>query len=178
MRIPLSHRLIPIVAAGLILAVAETSLQAAIVGPDHLPAQLTGVWRVSLCVTHRHSWIVFQHAETGELHTLGRYVKGLGGRTDWCTCRRLWPGAPACGVTWDIDVKYHNGLQRRGRILRSCHVRNPCIFRGENNGYGHGGVCMNCATYARDAWHYYSGEWYSLPPIATPCALERQVCGW
>jgi hypothetical protein len=34
---------------------------------------------------------------------------------------------------------------------------------------------MNCTTYARDAWYFYTGEYYHLPAIASPDALTAQV---
>ncbi|MBL8849673.1 MAG: hypothetical protein JNG89_08310, partial [Planctomycetaceae bacterium] len=33
----------------------------------------------------------------------------------------------------------------------------------------------NCATYARDAWHFYTGEHWELPVIHTPKALRESV---
>jgi hypothetical protein len=161
----------------LILSVAGRSLRAEIAGPAALPAQLPGLWRVSLCASRNHTWIRLENMQTGELHTLGRYFPGMGAEYDQRTGQQIWPGAPACGVTWDIDRKYHNGVRTDGRVLRMCYVRNVPVYRGHANGYGHCIVRMNCVTYARDAWHYYSGEWYWLPPVTMPSALERSVCG-
>jgi hypothetical protein len=163
--------------AALLLCGYCAPLRADIAGPDSLPDRLSGLWRISLCVGHGHSWIRLQNTETGEVHTLARYVKGCGGESDWRQGRRTWPGAPACGVIWDQDLKFEVGVRRDGRIIRSCYVRDPCIYRGRMNGYGHCVVRMNCVTYARDAWCHYSGEWYDLPPVALPCGLEAAVCG-
>lgn len=175
-----SHNLFPHPAAALLLVVAavHTPATGAVTGPEHLPGQLPGLWRVSLCVSASHAWIRFEHAETGELHTIGRYVRGCGGIIDWRTGRWVWPNAPVCGVIWDMDVKYDLGLRRDGRVVRTCFVRDPIVYRGERNGYGHYVVQSNCATFARDAWCFYTGEYYRLPPVATPCALGRRARGW
>lgn len=171
-----ARRLVVIITGALLLPGDGVPLHAGIAGPDELPVQLPGLWRVSLCRACGHNWIRFEHAETRELHTLGRYTKGFGGEFDWRTGRWVWPHAAQCGVTWDMDLKFEVGVRRDGRILRTCYVWNPWIYRGRANGYGHLGVRMNCTTYARDAWHFYTGEWYDLPLIATPCALEKKVC--
>ena len=155
------------------LGVAGAPASGRIVGPDELPECLPGLWRVSLCAGCGHTWILLRNPETGEFHTLGRYGTGFGGEHDCRTGKRVWPAAPDCGVIWDIDRKFHCGVRKDGRVLRSCYVRNPRIFRGTFDGHGHCGVRVNCVTYARDAWHFYSGEWYALPPIATASALER-----
>lgn len=167
-----------IVGGALVLSGAGRPLHGQIAGPDGLPAQLPGLWRVSLCVSHQHAWICFQHHETGAVHTLGRYSRCVGGEFDWRTCRRTWPNSPGCGVIWDIDRKYHIGVRTDGCELRSCYVWNSCIYRGHANGYGHWVIRVNCTDYARDAWHYYSGEWYDLPLIAMPCHLRNGVCSW
>jgi hypothetical protein len=169
------RRLMVLLAAALLLSGRSATLHAAIAGPGDLPAQLPGWWRVSLCSACGHTWIRFEHADTGELHTLGRYTKAFGGEFDWRTGRWVWPHAPACGVIWDIDLKFDVGVRTDGRILRTCYVCNPRIYRGRANGYGHCGVRMNCTTYARDAWYFYAGEWHDLPPIALPSALAKSV---
>jgi hypothetical protein len=161
----------------LALSAAAGPLHASIAGPDALPACLPGLWRVSLCASRNHTWIRLENMQTGELHTLGRYFQGLGAEYDARTGRQKWPSVRASGVTWDIDLKYHNGVRTDGRVLRTCCVRNARVYRGHANGYGHCVVRMNCVTYARDAWQFYSGERYPLPPIAMPAALERSVSG-
>lgn len=163
------------VACTCLLSVANAPSFAQIVGPDALPACLPGLWRVSLCASWEHNWIRLENMETGELHTLGRYFQGTGAEFDRRTGQQVWPAAPACGVIWDMDLKFHRGVRADGRVLRTCDVRNPRIYRGHANGYGHGVIRLNCVTYARDAWHFYTGEWYALPPIALPCALERSA---
>ena len=148
--------------------------EAEIRGPCDLPTHLPGLWSVSLCTSDTHAWIRFEHATTGEVHTLGRYNCGFGGVVDRRTGRQVWPTASACGVLWDFDLKYDLGIQT-GQTLRSCQVWNPPVFRGRNDGFGHWGVRMNCATYARDAWCFYCGERYDLRLIATPRTLDDGV---
>ena len=170
-------RHLPILVGLLVLQFGAGSLDAQILGPSQLPTQLSGLWQVSLCTSCTHAWIRFQHTTTGEVHTLGRYTRGFGGVIDWRTCQRQWPAAPASGVIWDQDLKFEWLLRSDMHTLRSCHVWNPCIFHGQNDGYGHCGLRMNCTSHARDAWHYYSGEWYDLPPLELPCAIEKAVWG-
>jgi hypothetical protein len=171
------HRAIVVVVSGaVLLSAAPAPLQGAIAGPAGLPLQLPGLWRISLCVSRGHAWIRFQHVETGEVHTLARYAGGFGGELDWRTLRSTWPRARCCGVVWDHDLKYDLGVRTDGCALRCGYVWHPRIYRGRANGHGHCVVRMNCATFARDAWHFYTGEWYDLPLIATPSALQRSVC--
>ena len=54
-------------------------------------------------------------------------------------------------------------------------VNHPVIYRGALNGFGHLGVRVNCVTYARDAWYFYTREYYSLPPIASPRSLATRA---
>jgi hypothetical protein len=136
---------------------------------------LEGIWDISLCVGDTHAWIRFQNVETGEVHTCGRYGKGFGGITDKNSGASLWPDAPAGGVLWDMDLLYEQGLRHDKRVLRVVRMLNPPVFRGAWNGYHHFGVRVNCTTYTRDAWFYYTGEYYHLPLIASPDALATQV---
>jgi hypothetical protein len=171
------RRFLVVICGALTLSCAIAPVHGQILGPDQLPRQLPGLWRINLCVSWDHAWIYFEHAEIGERHTLGRYTRGFGGEFDWRTGRWIWPHAPACGVVWDMDLRFHAGVRSDGCVLRTCYVWHPRIYRGRANGYGHCGIRMNCATYARDAWHFYAGERYALPLIATPRALRNSVCG-
>jgi hypothetical protein len=130
---------------------------------------------VSLCVSDTHAWIRYQNVETGEVHTCGRYGRGFGSVTDSLTGKRLWPAAGSSGVQWDMDMMYDHGLRQDMRVLRSTMVQHPIIYRGSLKGFGHLGVRMNCTTYARDAWYFYTREFYPLPPIATPRALAERA---
>jgi hypothetical protein len=143
--------------------------------PWDVPSMLKGSWQVSLCVSDTHAWIRFRSVETGEVHTCGRYAKGFGGVIDGETGKELWPPAHAWGVLWDMDLAYESGLRSDMRVLRTILVRNPHIYRGALHGYGYLCVQLNCATYARNSWFFYSGEYYRLPLIATPWSLADRV---
>ncbi len=168
------HRF-PSLCALLLLACASTANAVCILGPDDMPRQLCGVWKISLCGSDYHNWMRYQNVETGVVHTVGRYGKGFGGATDPCTGCETWPSAPVCGVIWDIDLKYEPAVRRGEHVLRSCYVRNPFIHRGGLDGHGHCGLRLNCTTHVRDAWHCYTGEYLCLPPLHTPHALERSL---
>jgi hypothetical protein len=154
---------------------SPAAVQGQIRGPSELPKRLTGIWDISLCVGETHTWIRFQNVETGEVHTCGRYAKGFGGISDKDSGVPLWPPAPEGGVIWDMDLLYEHGVRQDKRVLRVVRVLDPEVYRGRLNGYHHFGVRMNCTTYARDAWYFYTGEYYHLPLIASPDALATQV---
>lgn len=164
-----------VVGAGLIFTCFACTARGQVRGPSELPKQLVGIWDISLCVGDTHAWIRFQNVETGEVHTCGRYGKGFGGITDKASGAPLWPAAPTGGVLWDMDLLYERGLRQDKRVLRTVRVLNPLIYRGFFDGHHHFGVRMNCTTYARDAWFFYTGEYYHLPLIASPDALATQV---
>jgi hypothetical protein len=137
-------------------------------GPCNIPCCLEGTWEVSHCLEVRcdqlgHSWIRFQNVETGEVHTAGLYLKGFGGVRDSRTGCWIVPPAETSGLQWDTDLVREPGL-RRGEYYRlRTVVQNPRIYRGRNCGFGHGVIRNNCVTYSRDAWCYYSGEYYDIP---------------
>ncbi len=164
-----------VVGAMLAVTCLTGTVRGQIRGPSGLPIQLVGIWDISLCVGTTHSWIRFENVETGEVHTCGRYGKGFGGITDKSSGAAVWPAAPAGGVIWDMDLLYEHGVRQDKRVLRVVRVLNPLIYRGLLNGYHHFGVRINCTTYARDAWFFYTGEYYHLPLIASPDALGVQV---
>lgn len=143
--------------------------------PWGVPERLLGLWEISLCVSETHAWIRFRSVETGEIHTCGRYARGFGGVKDWKTGAELWPPAHAWGVLWDMDLAYECGLRNDMRALRTVLVKNPRIYRGALHGYGYLCMQMNCATYARNSWYFYTGEYYRLPLIATPWSLAERV---
>lgn len=162
--------------AGIVaVALMPSAARGQIHGPSRLPSQLTGPWLISLCVGDTHAWIRYQNVGTGEVHTCGRYGRGFGSLTDSRTGKLLWPAAGSSGVQWDMDMMYDRGLRTDMRILRTTLVNNPIIYRGTLNGFGHLGVRINCVTYARDAWYFYTREYYTLPPIASPRALAARA---
>jgi hypothetical protein len=137
-------------------------------GPHELPERLEGLWKVSLCISGPHSWIRLEHTGTGEVHTLSRYKQGVGGIRNVTTGEQVWPAAAVSGVQWDLDMQYEDEFrQGKYRLLRVL-VENPPIYRGRDDGFGYYLLRNNCTTYARDAWHYYSGEGYPLPVVHTP----------
>lgn len=136
-------------------------------GPDAVPCQLPGPWKVSLCIESRygkcgHTWIRFEHAETGEVHTVSRYLKGTGGIVDAQTGQWMYEPAEVNGIQWDHDLSREHLIGTTDVCLVTARVENPRVYRGANDGYGHGVVVNNCVTHARDAWFYYSGEKYPL----------------
>jgi hypothetical protein len=166
----------PALLTGLLaMALCPCGAHGQIHGPSRLPRQLSGLWVVSLCVSDTHAWIRYQNVETGEVHTCGRYGRGFGSITDSHTGQRLWPAARSSGVQWDMDMMYDHGLRMDMKVLRSTLVRNPIIYRGALHGFGHLGIRINCVTYARDAWYFYTLEYYLLPPIASPGALASRA---
>jgi hypothetical protein len=81
------------------------------------------------------------------------------------------------GVQWDLDMQQEYLIGSRQVFIVTTLVENPRIYRGRNNGYGHGCIVNNCVTYARDAWHYYSGEYYVLHSgCHTADTLQRAIC--
>lgn len=146
------------------------------VGPEQLPERLSGEWTVSLCVKTSHAWIRFENDESGEVHTLGSYKKGAGGVRDPRSFRWLHPPVTTSGVQWDIDLRHEEEVANGNYRLLNVRVKDPVIFRGHKNGFGHGGYRNNCTTYARDAWHFYSRQWYELPFVETPKSLYEAVC--
>jgi hypothetical protein len=151
-------------------------------GPDEVPCCLEGRWKVSLCIECQHAkfghaWIRFEHTETGEAHTSALYNKGFGGVRDADTGRWMYRPAPADGLQWDLDMQREHLISSRQVLIVTTLVDNPRIYRGRNNGYGHGCIVNNCVTYARDAWFYYSGECYELQSgCHTADTLLRGVC--
>jgi hypothetical protein len=136
-------------------------------GPESVPCRLEGRWKVSLCIDGRHTklghaWIRFEHAETGEVHTASLYNRGFGGVRDADTGNWMYRPAAVDGLQWDLDMKHEPLFCSRKVFVVTTVVDNPQIYRGLNNGYGHGYIVDNCVTYARDAWHYYTGEYYPL----------------
>jgi hypothetical protein len=137
--------------------------------------QLHGLWKVSLCITRGHAWIRYESVDTGEVHTIGRYSKGEGGRVDPQTGRQVWPETQEAGLQWDMDLRYEPHIRKGRFLLLSVLVDSPRIIRGEKDGYGHGIWHVNCVTYARDAWACYTGEYYDLPIIALPDDFRAEV---
>ncbi|MBL8850674.1 MAG: hypothetical protein JNG89_13425, partial [Planctomycetaceae bacterium] len=124
-------------------------------GPADLPDELPGRWRISLCVSdsNDHAWIRFENPENGSIRSIGRYHLLVGGWFDRAHLR--WNYAPTLrtGLHMDREQGREADLADGSEILRTAWVENPRIYvaRGPR---GHALVRNNCATYARDAWHF------------------------
>lgn len=152
-----------------------------VLGPGEMPCRLYGQWKVSLCTYTNcgetgHTWLRYQNVETGEVHTVGRYLKDHGGTKNPDTGEWVYPPAPISGVIFDIDLKREKLLRSGEAHAISCYVNDPIVFKGQNGGYGHGGHRANCVTHARDGWHHFTGEYYEVGHLfQTPTELQRAV---
>lgn len=169
----MSNRLLPILTVAAALGVgswarAETPSSAFVP-----PAQLQGTWWVSLCVKGNHAWIRFQNADTGKVHTLCRAMKGWGQEKDPATGQIIKPGCPFDGVMWDADLDFDQP-GKPAYLHITTIVKDPMIFKGANNGQGYGKFKLNCAVFARDAWHDYSGDSLTIL-VPSPEALEGAI---
>lgn len=111
--------------------------------------------------------------ETGKVHTTGRYKNGYGGRIDE-NGTFIDPPIAVSGIQWDKDTLKEEGIKNNKFAIRSVTVCNPVIFKGENQ-FGYGVWGNNCATYARDAWYYYSGEYFYMPGPDFPETVEDWI---
>jgi hypothetical protein len=132
-------------------AASATSIQ------DGLPSSLPGTWTVHLCIAGEQSWIRLENAQSGEFHTLS------------------YSGQSQTGIQWDLDVQREIELKSIEHIRASVTVQNPRIFRGATKARNYGLSPGNCAGFTRDAWYFYSGEWYPLPSPPSAAALRELV---
>lgn len=154
----------------------ETSEVRPPVGPGDLPEMLPGRWKIALCVSddNDHAWIRFENPETGSVRSIGRFHLLVGG---WFDPRRMrWNYLPTfrTGLYMDREQRREGELADGSEILRSAWVENPQLFVG-GGARGHAIVRNNCATYARDAWHFYTGEYWELPAIHSPRTLRESI---
>ena len=147
-------------------------------GPEKVPQQLFGLWRVSLCVKpgmHRgHAWIRYQHVHTGEVHTVGRFQRHVRPTRRRATGEILYPSTKTSGLYWDYDWRFEHEVRAGKYTIGSVVVRDPTIF-GHEDLQGHGTIRNNCITYARDAWQYYSGQQIELALVHTPEGFLRSI---
>lgn len=162
-------------------APATGSAQREILGPCDMPHRLRGTWKITMCIQVNcsdtgHTWLRYQNVETGEVHTVGRYMKGHGAARGVDSGELIYPPAPQSGVIYDLDLKRESRI-RAGKIYTiSCVANDPIVFRGENNGFRHGGHKNNCVTHVRDGWRHFTGESYELGCLAhTPGELLDEV---
>lgn len=113
-----------------------------------------------------HAWIRLENCDTHEVHTLGRYNVGSGGRD---TGGKV-PEVTVPGVQYDRDRLRDPGFQSGQFPSRSIVVDGPDIFYPGRSPLGYDHYNNNCATYAMQAWRHYSGEqipgnliWYDDP---------------
>lgn len=147
-------------------------------GPDELPQSLPGRWKASLCISekHNHAWIRFENVETGEVRSVSRFHLLVGGWFDAKKFHWNYGLTTHAGVYMDREQSLEEGIDEGKYVLVSAYVDNPVIYRGENEGHGHGVIQNNCCTYTRDCWFRYTGEWYALhPTVHEPRALLQSV---
>jgi hypothetical protein len=158
-------------------AVSRTAIRKP-TGPAELPQSLPGRWKASLCISemHNHAWIRFENPESGEVRTVSRFHLLVGA---WFDAERFrWNYGPTtrAGVYTDREQSLEKGIAEGKYVLVSAYVENPVIYRGENEGRGHGMIQNNCCTYTRDCWYRYTGEWYPLhPTVHEPRVLLQSI---
>ena len=147
-------------------------------GPDVVPQRLDGLWKVSLCVRpglHRgHAWIRYENVHTGEVHTIGRFQSHVRPTRRRDTRETLYPRTRRAGLHWDYDWRFEHEVREGKYVVDSVLVRDPIIY-GHDDPLGHGIIRDNCITYARDAWHHYSGQQIDLAIIHTPEGFLRTL---
>ncbi len=147
-------------------------------GPQAVPRQLLGLWRVSLCVKrglHRgHAWIRFENVYTHEVHTIGRFQRNVRPTRRRATGEVLYARTEQSGLHWDYDWRFEHQVRRGEYVIGSVTVRDPIVF-GHDDLLGHGTVRANCITYARDAWQFYSGQHFDLAIVHTPEGFLRTI---
>lgn len=146
------------------------------IGPGAIPQTLPGRWLISLCVSadHGHAWIRYENVETGQVRSISRFHMLVGGWFDREQGRWHYPPTLTWGLSMDRDQRYEQEIRDGGVILLFTYLEDPPVYFG-NGPYGHGVVRNNCVTYSRDAWHFYTGEFYELPLLHTPSDLIEAV---
>ena len=152
---------------------AQSTLPPAKTG-SAIPTALEGTWYISLCVEPGHCWLRYQHEKTGEVHTLGRFEKGSGGRVS-LDGTRLHPKADESGLRWDHDLFEEPWIAKGKFLLLTTKQTNPAIHLGKDGGRGYQALTNNCVHFVRDAWAFHSGEHYSLRLVPTPTTFAEEV---
>lgn len=109
------------------------------------------------------------------MHTVARFREGFGDYTDPATGRLIVGNVPESGLWWDQDLRFEEHVRAGKYPFLTVLVNDPIIYRAGGRCAGYTFCGDNCVHYARDAWHFYSGEWYDLPALALPLHLVRQV---
>jgi hypothetical protein len=135
---------------------------------------------VTLCCLANpgHAWIRFENVETGEVRSISRFHYLVGAWFDKENKRWNYPPTLKAGVWMDREqsVEFQpKKYPREKYVLLSTYVDNPKLYKGKNDGHGHGMAVNNCVSYSRDAWYFYTGEYYGLSRIHDPQELIRAV---
>lgn len=146
-------------------------------GPDELPDSLPGRWKVSLCVMVKpaHAWIRYENVETGEVRSISRFHLLVGGWYDKKEKQWNYGLTTKTGVYMDREQSIEHKYPQSRFLLLSSYVDNPKIYKGDHKGRGHGMAVNNCVTYTRDAWYFYTGEYYALTRFHEPSELRGAV---
>lgn len=146
-------------------------------GPDELPESLPGRWRVSLCALEdKHAWIHFENVDSGEVRTISRFHLLVGGYRNKDEGGWHYPPTFRTGLYMDREQRIEAQRPSDDWQLLTVVVDDPVIFKGKSgDARGHGLVVNNCATYARDAWHFYTGDHYWLDRLHSPDDLRAAV---
>ncbi|MCC7423877.1 MAG: hypothetical protein IT428_26735 [Planctomycetaceae bacterium] len=147
---------------------------------DEIPESLPGRWKVTLCVMVHpgHAWIRFENVETGEVRSISRFHYLVGAWYDRENRHWHYPPTIKAGVWMDREqsIEYQpEKYPREKYVLLSTYVDNPRLYKGKGDGRGHGMAVNNCVSYSRDAWYFYTGEYYGLTRIHDPQELVRAV---
>lgn len=143
---------------------------------SQIPDSLPGKWKVSICVrVPGHAWIRFENLDTKEVVTLSRFQYLSGGKFDWKKLRYSKRPVTDAGVWMNRELGEESKIEAGNYLMISTFVDNPKINLGPNNGEGHGTVVNNCATYCRDAWFYYTGEYYHFDKVHSPIELRNAI---
>jgi hypothetical protein len=142
-------------------------------GPSDVPDKLDGTWQVSIVVGGGHAYIRYENTETGETHTVGNYEHGYGGRID-ANGRVIIPPVTLPGLQWDQDMKKEAGFKGDLFQSRTVVIKDPVIYK-DSTPFEYGWYGDNCTTYAKDAWHFYTGEVYFIVGPDVPGYLESAI---
>ena len=150
---------------------------------NNMPYSLKGTWKVSVHANGAwrvigHAWISYENVETGEVHTAGAYAAGSGG----------WSGTVVTvpGAQFDHPAVIKRLEGAKGKYAsRSVVITDPTLyFRSGFGGAWPGSIGFddkagnNCATYARDVWYEYTGEFFFFNqqgPVDNPYELELDI---
>lgn len=145
-------------------------------GPSDLPARLPGTWKTYIRASDDHARLLYVNCETGEKHTFGRYLHGWGGQQgpngEW-----IVPPVAVPGVQMDQDLLKEQGdpdKPKPGVATRPpITLKDPVIYGST----GYNALNNNCASYAKNVWEKYTGEYYNTgnPIWYSPSGLKEAI---